>query len=66
MDIHIFMLLSESYILKIILAQEFTNKNLLMMSKTKLNVYKKVLQKVCEKSDGAEEVINQKIEEIYY
>ena len=37
-----------------------------MMNKTKLNVYKKVLQKVCEKSDGAEEVINQKIEEIYY
>ena len=66
MDIHIFMLLSESYILKIILAQEFTNKNLLMMNKTKLNVYKKVLQKVCEKSDGAEEVINQKIEEICY
>ena len=43
-----------------------TNKNLLMMNKTKLNVYKKVLQKVCEKSDGAEEFINQKIEEIYY
>ena len=37
-----------------------------MMNKTKLNVYKKVLQKVCEKSDGAEEFINQKIEEIYY
>ena len=37
-----------------------------MMNKTKLNVYKKVLQKVCEKSDGAEEFINKKIEEIYY
>ena len=37
-----------------------------MMNKTKLNVYKKVLHKVCEKSDGAEELINQKIEEIYF
>ena len=29
------------------------------MNKTKLNVYKKVLHKVCEKFDGAEEFINQ-------
>ena len=49
-----------------ILAQEFTNKNLLRMNKTKLNVYKKELYKVCEKFDGAEEFINQKIEEICY
>ena len=34
-----------------------------MMNKTKLNVYKKVLHKVCEKFDGTEEFINQKIEE---
>ena len=34
------------------------------MVKTKLNVYKKVLHKFCEKLDGAEEFINQKIEEI--
>ena len=60
------MLLSKSYILKIILAQEFTKKNLLILNKTKLNVYKKVLHKVCEKSDGAGEFINQKIEEIYF
>ena len=30
----------------------------------KINVYKKVLQKVCEKFDGAEEFIKEKIEEI--
>ena len=30
----------------------------------KLNVYKKVLQKVCEKFDGAEEFIKDKNEEI--
>ena len=30
----------------------------------KLNVYKKVLQKVCENFDGAEEFIKEKIEEI--
>ena len=32
------------------------------MNKTKLNVYKKVLHEVSEKSDRAEEFINQKIE----
>ena len=31
----------------------------------KINVYKKVLQKVCEKFDGTEEFIKEKIEEIY-
>ena len=36
------------------------------MNKTKLNVYKKELYKVCEKFDGAEEFVNQKIEEICY
>ena len=30
----------------------------------KLNVYKKVLQEICEKVDGAEEYITDKIEEI--
>ena len=30
----------------------------------KINMYKKVLQKVCEKFDGAEEFIRDKIEEI--
>ena len=34
------------------------------MLKLKLNVYKKVLHKVCEKFDGAEEFIKEKIEEI--
>ena len=33
------------------------------MSKTKLNVYKKVLHEVCQKFNGAEEFINQKIKE---
>ena len=36
------------------------------MNKTKLNVYKKVLQEVCENFDGAEEFIDQKIEEICF
>ena len=31
-----------------------------------MNVYNKVLQEVCEKFDGAEEFINQKIEEICF
>ena len=35
------------------------------MNKTKLNVYRNVLHKVCEKFDGAKEFINQKIEAIY-
>ena len=30
----------------------------------KVNVYKKVLQEVCEKFDGAEQFIKEKIEEI--
>ena len=34
------------------------------MNKTKLNIYKKVLHEVCQKFNGAEEFINQKIEEI--
>ena len=34
------------------------------MNNAKLNVYKKVLQKVCEKFDGAEEFIKDKSEEI--
>ena len=34
------------------------------MNKTKLKVYKKLLCKVCEKFDGAEQFINDKIEEI--
>ena len=32
------------------------------MSNTKLNVYKKVLQEVCEKLIGAEEYVKQRIE----
>ena len=39
------------------------NRYLLRMNKIKLNVYKNILQEVCEKFDGAEEFINQKIEE---
>ena len=34
------------------------------MNSTKLNVYKKVLQEVCEKFDGAKEFIRNKAEEI--
>ena len=34
------------------------------MNNAKLNVYKKVLHEVCEKSDGAEGFIKNKIEEI--
>ena len=34
------------------------------MNKTKLKVYKKVLHEVCQKFNGAEEFINQKIEGI--
>ena len=34
------------------------------MNSTKLYVYKKVLQEVCKKFDGAEEFIKNKIEEI--
>ena len=34
------------------------------MNKTKFNVHKKVLQEVCEKFDGVEEFIKEKIEEI--
>ena len=34
------------------------------MNNTKLNVYKKVLQKVCKEFDGAKEFIKDKIEEI--
>ena len=51
-DIYIFVLLLES------------SKTLLRMNKTKLNVYKKVLHEVCQKFNGAEEFINQKIKEI--
>ena len=32
------------------------------VSNTKLNVYKKVLQEVCEKSNGAEQYIKEKTE----
>ena len=35
------------------------------MSNTKLNVYKRVLQEVCEKFNGAEDFIKEKIEELY-
>ena len=34
------------------------------MTNTKLNVYKIVSQKVCEKFSGAEEYINKRIEEL--
>ena len=34
------------------------------MNSAKLNVYKKVLQEVCEKFDGLEEFTKDKIEEI--
>ena len=34
------------------------------MNETKLNVYKKVLHVVCEKFNGAEEFIKERIEEI--
>ena len=34
------------------------------MNNAKRNVYKKVLQDVCEKFDGAEKFIKEKIEEI--
>ena len=35
------------------------------MNNTKLNVYKKVLQEVCEKVNGAERYIKKRIEEDY-
>ena len=35
------------------------------MVNTKLNVYKVVFQKVCEKISGAEEYIEKRIEELY-
>ena len=34
------------------------------MSNTKLNVYRKVLQEVCEKFNGAEQYIKERIEEL--
>ena len=34
------------------------------MASTKLNVYKIVLQKICEKVNGAEEYIKKRIEEL--
>ena len=34
------------------------------MNNTKLNVYKKSLQKVCEKFSGAEQYIKERIEEL--
>ena len=34
------------------------------MNETKLNVYKKVLHVVCEKFNGAEEFIKERLEEI--
>ena len=34
------------------------------MANTKLNVYKIVLQKICEKVNGAEEYIKKRIEEL--
>ena len=37
-----------------------------MRNKTKLKVYKKALDEVFEKSDGAEEFIKEKIEEICF
>ena len=37
-----------------------------MMNKTKLKVYKKVLQRVCEKFDGTEELIKEEFEEICF
>ena len=36
-----------------------------MNNAKKLNVYKKVIQEVCEKSDGPKEFIRDKLEEIY-
>ena len=35
------------------------------MSNTKLNVYKKVLQEVCERFNGAEEYIIERIEKLF-
>ena len=35
------------------------------MSDTKLNVYKKVLQDVCEKFNGVEQYIQERIKELY-
>ena len=35
------------------------------MNNTKSNIYKKVLQEVCENCDGAKEFIGEKIEEIF-
>ena len=35
------------------------------MSNTKLNVYKKVLQEVCEKFNGVEQYIQERIKELY-
>ena len=35
------------------------------MSNTKLNVYKKVLQEVCEKFNGAEQYIKERIKELW-
>ena len=34
------------------------------MNNTKLNVYRKVLQAVCEKFNGAEQYIKERIEEL--
>ena len=34
------------------------------MNNTKLNVYKKVFQKVCERFNGAEQYIKKRIEEL--
>ena len=31
----------------------------------KINIYKRVLQEICEKFDGAEEFVKEKIEEIW-
>ena len=42
---------------------EYQIKTVSMMNKTKLKVYKKVLQDVCEKFDEAEQFINKKIKE---
>ena len=35
------------------------------MSNTKLNVYKKVLQEVCEKFNGVEQYVQERIKELY-
>ena len=70
MGIHIFALLSESYILKKRLQSTVSSKFYTRLYQTSMNeekfkVYRRVMKEVGEKYDGAEDFINNRSDEIF-